>query len=83
VSATTKLELLGLIDRAVADGWAHTRACGVLEVADVRAHRWRAPLRETGSLDDRPPGLARTGSPGSTTLFFSATGSNVEGDTNT
>jgi putative transposase len=55
VSATTKLELLGLIDRAVADGWAHTRACGVLDLADVRAHRWRARLRETGSLDDRPP----------------------------
>ena len=27
VSAETKLELLGLIDRAVADGWAHVRAC--------------------------------------------------------
>jgi putative transposase len=55
VSATTKLELLGLIDQAVADGWAHTRACRVLDLADVRAHRWRARLRETGSLDDRPP----------------------------
>lgn len=55
MSATTKLELLGLIDRAVADGWAHTRACRVLDLADVRAHRWRARLRETGSLDDRPP----------------------------
>jgi putative transposase len=54
VSAQTKLELLGLIDAAVADGWAHTRACRVLDLADVRAHRWRARLRETGSLDDRP-----------------------------
>jgi hypothetical protein len=26
VSATTKLELLGLIDRAVTDGWVHARA---------------------------------------------------------
>ncbi len=55
MSAATKLELLGLIDAAVADGWAHTRACRVLDLADVRAHRWRARLRETGSLDDRPP----------------------------
>jgi hypothetical protein len=35
VSATTKLELLGLIETAVADGWA--RACRVLDLADVRA----------------------------------------------
>jgi putative transposase len=54
VSAETKLELLGLIDQAVADGWAHTRACRVLDLQDVRAHRWRARLRETGRLDDRP-----------------------------
>jgi hypothetical protein len=56
VSAETKLELLGLIDGAVADGWAHTRACRVLDLADVRAHRWRQRLRETGTLDDRDPG---------------------------
>jgi transposase InsO family protein len=59
VSAETKLELLGLIDGAVRDGWAHTRACQVLDLADVRAHRWRARLRETGSLEDgRPVGDA-------------------------
>ena len=59
VSAETKLELLGLIDGAVEDGWAHTRACRVLDLADVRAHRWRARLRETGSLEDgRPVGEA-------------------------
>ena len=59
MSAETKLELLGLIDGAVKDGWAHTRACRVLDLADVRAHRWRARLRETGSLDDgRPVGEA-------------------------
>jgi putative transposase len=59
VSAETKLELLGLIDGAVKDGWAHTRACQVLDLADVRAHRWRARLRETGSLEDgRPVGDA-------------------------
>jgi putative transposase len=59
VSAQTKLELLGLIDGAVKGGWAHTRACWVLDLADVRAHRWRQRLRETGSLEDgRPVGEA-------------------------
>ena len=59
MSAETKLELLGLIDGAVADGWAHTRACRVLQIEDVRAHRWRQRLRETGSLEDgRPVGDA-------------------------
>jgi len=56
VSAQTKLELLGLIDGAVADGWPHARACRVLELVDERAHRWRARLRETGTLEDRGPG---------------------------
>jgi putative transposase len=56
VSAETKLELLGLIDGAVAEGWAHLRACAVLDLADVRAHRWRARLRDTGSLQDKDPG---------------------------
>jgi len=55
VSAQTKLELLGLIDAATAAGWSHVRACSVLELADVRAHRWRARLREAGTLEDRPP----------------------------
>jgi putative transposase len=55
VSAGTKLELLGLVDGAVQAGWAHVRACRVLEIEDVRVHRWRARLAETGSLDDRRP----------------------------
>ena len=55
MSAETKLELLGLIDAATGAGWPHLRACSVLELADVRAHRWRARLRETGTLEDRPP----------------------------
>jgi hypothetical protein len=55
VSAQTKLELLGLIDAATAAGWPHGRACAALGLADVRAHRWRARLRETGSLEDRRP----------------------------
>jgi len=48
--------LLGLIDRATAAGWSHVRACAVLQVADVRVHRWRAKLAETGTLEDLPPG---------------------------
>jgi transposase InsO family protein len=56
VSAEAKLELLGLIDRALVGGWAHARACRVLDLQDVRAHRWRARLRETGTLEDRDPG---------------------------
>jgi len=56
VSAEIKLELLGLIDQAVAGGWAHARACRVLELADSRAHHWRQRLAETGSLEDRDPG---------------------------
>ena len=56
MSAGIKLELLGLIDGAVADGWAHARACRVLDLADVRAYRWRARLREHGTVEDRDPG---------------------------
>jgi putative transposase len=56
VSAEIKLELLRLIDQAVAEGWAHARACRVLDLADSRAHHWRARLRETGMLEDRDPG---------------------------
>ena len=52
MSAQTKLELMGLVDSAVAAGWAHVRACRVLQIEDVRVHRWRARLRETGSLDE-------------------------------
>jgi len=56
LSGETKLELLGLVDEAVAGGWAHLRACQVLGVADVRVHRWRARLAQTGTLDDLAPG---------------------------
>ena len=55
MSGQTKLELLGLVDGAVGSGWAHARACRVLQIQDVRVHRWRARLQETGTLDDRPP----------------------------
>ena len=73
MSAEIKLELLGLVDQAVAQGWAHTRACRVLDLADSRAHHWRARLRETGTLEDgrpagwrggaRHPGLGGAGDP--------------------
>ena len=56
MSAGVKLELLGLIDDAVGQGWSHARACRVLDLADVRAHRWRQRLRATGSLEDGDPG---------------------------
>ena len=56
MSAEIKLELLGLIDQAVADGWPHARACRVLDLADSRAHHWRQRLRETGTLEDGAPG---------------------------
>ena len=55
MSAETKLELMGLVDGAVAAGWAHTRTCRVLQIEDVRVHRWRARLAETGTLEDRAP----------------------------
>ena len=56
MSAEAKLGLLGLVDAAVAAGWAHARACRVLELSDVRAHRWRRRLAETGVLADGRPG---------------------------
>ena len=40
----------------MAAGWAHRRACGILGLADVRVHRWRARLRDVGTLVDRAPG---------------------------
>ena len=55
MSAETKLELLGLVDHALSNGWAHTRACRVLGIEDVRVHRWRRRLAEHGTLEDRPP----------------------------
>jgi putative transposase len=48
--------LLKLVDDAVAAGWAHTRACQLLDVDDVRVHRWRARLRDSGTLVDLAPG---------------------------
>jgi putative transposase len=55
VDAVTKLELLSLIDRAVAGGWEHRRACGYLELDESRAWRWRR-RRDGGCLQDERPG---------------------------
>ncbi len=56
VPGDVKEGLLKLIDGAVAAGWAHQRACGVLEVSDIGVHRWRARLKDVGTLVDRSPG---------------------------
>jgi len=55
VDAAVKYELLGLIDRALGDGWEHRRACAYLELPESRAWRWRR-RRDAGCLDDRRPG---------------------------
>jgi len=51
---------LELIDRAVADGWEHRRACRYLELDEGRAWRWRR-RRDAGCLDDQRPGRALHG----------------------
>ena len=56
VDSHVKERLLKLVDDATDAGWPHTRACAVLGVADVRVHRWRARLREHGTVVDRAPG---------------------------
>jgi transposase InsO family protein len=55
VDAATKAGLLDLIDHAVDAGWTTRRACGVLELGEVRAHRWYA-RRARGKLTDAKPG---------------------------
>ncbi len=55
VDAATKAALLGLIDGAVEAGWTTRRACRVLDLGEVRAHRWQA-RRACGKLVDHAPG---------------------------
>jgi len=50
VDAATKLKLLDLIDRAVAEGWEQRRACTSLELDEGRAWRWRR-RRDAGCLE--------------------------------
>jgi putative transposase len=57
VDAATKAGLLDLIDAAVDAGWTTRRACGALELGEVRTHRWYA-RRARGKLADRSPGGA-------------------------
>ena len=58
VSAENKLEMLGLIDSAVRDGWANTRRRGVLDLQDVaRAPRWRRAAGDREFQDGRPVGV--------------------------
>lgn len=55
VDAATKAGLLDLIDEAVDAGWTIRRACGALELGEVRAHRWYA-RQARGRLADSLPG---------------------------
>ena len=55
VDAATKAGLLELIDAAVEAGWTTRRACGVLELGEIRTHRWYA-RRARGKLTDARPG---------------------------
>ena len=55
VEAVTKAGLLDLIDGAVEAGWSVRAACRVLDLGEVRAHRWRA-RRGAGRLADTRPG---------------------------
>jgi len=57
VDAATKAGLLDLVDYAVEAGWKIRRACTVLELGEVRAHRWYA-RRARGGLADAKPGGA-------------------------
>jgi transposase InsO family protein len=55
VDAATKAGLLDLIDEALDAGWKIRCACRVLELGEVRTHRWYA-RRARGKLADCPPG---------------------------
>jgi transposase InsO family protein len=48
--------VLKTVDEAVADGFVHNWACSLWGVSDDRVHRWRARLRDVGTLVDRAPG---------------------------
>lgn len=55
VDAATKSGLLDLLDEAIEAGWTLRRAAHVLELGEVRAHRWIA-RRARGQLVDLAPG---------------------------
>ncbi len=56
VPADTKEQILKTVDEAVTAGLSHTWACACWGVSDDRVHRWRARLRDVGTLVDRAPG---------------------------
>ena len=55
VETATKVALLDLLEEAIHAGWSFRGACRELELAEVRAYRWRE-RRAGGELDDRAPG---------------------------
>jgi putative transposase len=55
VDAATKAGLLDLLDEAIEAGWSLRRAAHVLELGEVRTHRWIA-RRARGQLVDLAPG---------------------------
>lgn len=55
VDAATKAALLDLLDEALTASWTLRRAAGVLDLGEVRAHRWYA-RRAKAALADRAPG---------------------------
>jgi putative transposase len=40
----------------LAGGWSQARACRALGLGELRVHRWRAKLAQTGTLEDLAPG---------------------------
>jgi putative transposase len=48
--------VLKTVDEAVAAGLPHNWACRLWNISDDRVHRWRARLRDVGTLVDRAPG---------------------------
>ncbi|MEX2586893.1 MAG: hypothetical protein WD602_02730 [Actinomycetota bacterium] len=52
----TKSGLLDLLDHAMADGWNHRRACGVLELKRSGAWRWRDRRTVNRLVDSKPGG---------------------------
>lgn len=55
VDGAVKAALLGLVDDAVAAGWALSRVCGLLELDRARAWRWKT-RQAVGRLEDAQPG---------------------------
>ncbi len=48
--------VLKTVDEAVAAGFGHGWVCALWGVSDDRVHRWRARLKDVGTLVDRAPG---------------------------